>query len=77
MIPTTKIKHTFNVGDIVIMSYAWLKSTQAHQYGSAQGRITSAGPQIVDIEWIKGRTGHLKAHTSNLVLVSKMHLEPF
>jgi hypothetical protein len=67
----------FNTGDIVAMSHKWLKSTQAHDYGRAHGRITSAGPQIVEIQWIKGRAGYGKAHISNLVLVSRMHLEPY
>lgn len=66
----------FKLGDIVTMSSPWIKSTQAHQYGSAHGRITQPVGPIVEMEWIKGRSGFHRAHVSNLVLVSRLHLEP-
>jgi hypothetical protein len=73
-------KHKFSIGDRIAYRAAFLRSIGDYSHASASRRGTvmnahpSAWPHLLDVQWDDGHASPVNA--SNVLLASRIHLEP-
>lgn len=66
----------FKAGDRVAYSAAWLRNVAGHAVASRRGTVLRICGAVCRVRWDDAQAASNGVHQDNLVLVSRIHLEP-